>query len=356
MSWQPAYVGARRNALAGDLPLNFVSHRRTFLFGLAAFAAAQAARAASATDFETRIGEIEARASGRLGVAVIDSGDSRQFAHRADERFPMCSTSKALAAAAVLKRVDAGRESLDRKIAYGPADLLEYAPVTRAHVGDGAMSLGELCAAAIAWSDNTAGNLVLESIGGPPAVTALARSLGDETTRLDRNEPALNSAIPGDPRDTATPMAMAADLNRLFVGDALSEASRRQLEAWMVADKVGDKRLRAGLPTSWGIGDKTGSGDHGTANAIAILRPPGRAPLFVAVYYAEFDGLDGRAQRGASRRCARDRRGGLRNDGEFSQDVFASRREAWPIGWRSKPTPASPGGPQAPRGAASPEP
>jgi beta-lactamase class A len=245
-----------------------------------------AGRAAATPGLAARIAALEARAGGRLGVAVIESATGRHVAYRGDERFPMCSTFKVLAAAAVLRRVDAGAGSLDRRIAYGPADLLTYAPVTRAHVAEGALPLGELCAAAIQWSDNTAGNLILRTIGGPVAVTAMARSLGDTVTRLDRTEPTLNSAIPGDPRDTTTPMAMARDLQRVLTGATLSAASRRQLEAWMVGDRVGDDRLRAGLPAGWGIGDKTGSGDHGVANTIAILRPPARAPLFVAVYYA----------------------------------------------------------------------
>lgn len=265
--------------------------RRAVLAGLATFAAAAPARAAlSAAEVEARFAAIESRVGGRLGVAVIDSGDGRRVGRRADARFPMCSTFKALAATAALKRVDEGAERLDRRIAYGPADLLDYAPVSKAQVGEGAMSLGEICAAAIQWSDNTAANLLLKAIGGPPGFTEFARSLGDQVTRLDRDEPSLNSAIPGDERDTTTPAAMARDLQAVLVGEALSPASRRQLEAWMIGDKVGGKRLRAGLPADWGIGDKTGTGDHGVANVIAILRPPGRAPLFAAVYYAESAG------------------------------------------------------------------
>jgi beta-lactamase class A len=268
--------------------MTLVLSRRALLAGLAAFAAAAPARAAlSSAEIEARFVAIEAGAGGRLGVAVIDSGDGRRVGRRADQRFPMCSTFKALAAAAALKRVDEGAERLDRSVAYGPADLLDYAPVTKAHLGEGAMTLGDICAAAIQWSDNTAANLLLAAIGGPAGFTQFARSLGDQVTRLDRDEPSLNSAIPGDERDTTTPMAMARDLQAVLLGDALSPASRRQLEAWMIGDKVGDKRLRAGLPPDWGIGDKTGTGDHGVANAIAILRPPGRAPLFAAVYYAE---------------------------------------------------------------------
>jgi len=267
--------------------------RRFFLLGLAGAAAAGAARAESppkesaVRSADARIAAIEAEAGGRLGVAVLDTASGAKLLHRADERFPMCSTFKLLAAAAALKRVDEGKERLDRGIPYGASDLLEYAPVARQHVADGEMTLGELCAAALNWSDNTAANLILAAIGGPEGFTAFVRSLGDETTRLDRNEPTLNEAAPGDPRDTTTPIAMAEDLRTLLLGEALSEASRRQLETWLVADKVGDKRLRAGLPASWRIGDKTGSGDHGTANTVGIIRPPGRAPLIAAVYLTE---------------------------------------------------------------------
>jgi beta-lactamase class A len=190
-----------------------------------------------------------------------------------------------LAAAAALKRVDEGAERLDRTIAYGPSDLLEYAPVANAHVAEGGMTLADLCAAAIEWSDNTAGNLVLQSIGGPSGFTQFARSLGDAVTRLDRNEPSLNEATPGDPRDTTSPRAIAADMQKILLGDVLSATAQRQLEAWLIDDKVGDKRLRAGLPSSWRVGDKTGSGDRGSTNTIAIIWPPDRAPIIAAVYY-----------------------------------------------------------------------
>jgi beta-lactamase class A len=191
------------------------------------------------------------------------------------------------AAPSAEERVDEGAERLERTMAYGPSDLLDYAPVAKAHVAQGGMTLGDLCAAAIDWSDNTAANPILQAIGGPAGFTQFAHSLGDKVTRLDRNEPGLNAAAPGDERDTTSPRGMAEDLRQVLLGDCLSEASRRQLEAWLIDDKVGDKRLRAGLPPSWGIGDKTGSGDHGTANTIAIIRPPERAPIFAAVYYTE---------------------------------------------------------------------
>jgi beta-lactamase class A len=269
------------------------ANRRVFLAGLAAAIASLRARAATPSDdprlapTSQRLAAIEERSGARLGVFVIDTETGRTLEHRAGERFPMCSTFKLLAAAAALKRVDDGAERLDRVVAYGPGDLLEFAPVTKAHVAAGGMTLADLCAAAIDWSDNTAANLVLQAIGGPAGFTQFARSLGDSVTRLDRNEPGLNEATPGDERDTTSPRAMADDMRQVLLGDVLSEASRRRLEAWLIDDKVGDKRLRAGLPPGWRIGDKTGSGDHGTANTIAIIRPPERAPIIATVYLTE---------------------------------------------------------------------
>jgi len=261
--------------------------RRTFLLAAATlpFAPALAAPKRDAVRAAERgIAEIERKSGGRLGVFVHDSGNVANLAHRAHERFPMCSTFKFLAAAAVLQKVDNGALRLDQDIAYGETDLLEYAPETRKHVGNGHMQLGALCAAAIQWSDNTAANLILKEIGGPAGFTRYARSIGDKVTRLDRTEPTLNTAIPGDPRDTTTPAAIARTLETVLTASALSAASARQLEDWMIGDKVADARLRAGLPKDWIIGDKTGTGDNGTANCVAIVRPPNRKPLFAAVY------------------------------------------------------------------------
>lgn len=243
--------------------------------------------ASAFADVEPALADIERKVGGRLGVAV--GGDGGLFlGHRADERFAMCSTFKALAVAAVLARVDAGAESLDRVIAFGASDLLEYAPVSRtvleAGSGAGRMTVSEACAASLVWSDNTAANLLLTLLGGPEALTAWLRGAGDHVTRLDRTEPTLNTARPDDPRDTTTPAAMRDTLGRILLGSVLSPASRGRLEGWMVESRTGLKRLRAGLPTEWTVGDKTGSGDNGTANVVAILRPPGRAPLIAAVY------------------------------------------------------------------------
>ena len=236
---------------------------------------------------DQRWAAIEGAVGGRLGVAVIDTASGELAGHRLDERFAMCSTFKVLAAALVLARVDAGQERLDRRIVVRRADLLKWAPVTGKHVGGAGMTLAELCEAAITVSDNTAANLLLASAGGPAGVTAFARRIGDDTTRLDRIEPALNDAIPGDPRDTSTPRAMAQTLRRLMLGDALSDAGRAQLVRWMTANTTGARRLRAGVPSDWRVADKTGTGDLGSTNDIGVLWPPRRAPLVVVAYLTD---------------------------------------------------------------------
>src|SRR6267378_7459582 len=186
----------------------------------------------STSDFANRILSIEERTGARIGVAALDTGSGKRLDYRSEERFPMCSTFKFLAAVAVLKRVDGGQEKLDRFVSYGAKDILEYAPVTKAHLKDGGMPLGALCAAAIEQSDNTAGNLLLDAIGGPVGLTNFARAIGDKVTRLDRKEPELNTAGPGDERDTTTPAAMLADMLQLVLGNTLSPSSRHQLEQW----------------------------------------------------------------------------------------------------------------------------
>jgi len=229
---------------------------------------------------------IEAAVAGRLGVAVLDTATGALSGHRLDERFPMCSTFKALAAALVLARVDAGQESLARRVPIASADLMAWAPVSRKHVG-ASLSVAELCEAAITVSDNTAANLLLASVGGPSALTAFLRRIGDPTTRLDRTEPTLNESTPGDPRDTSTPRAMAQTLRTLVLGDALSEAGRARLVQWMTASATGAKRLRAGVPSDWRVADKTGTGRLGTTNDVGLLWPPRRAPLVVVSYLTE---------------------------------------------------------------------
>lgn len=265
--------------------------RRSLLKGALLGASALAlrttfARAAEADVAAARLAALERQRGGRLGVAILDTGSGRRIGHRADERFLLCSTFKLLAVSAVLARVDRGVEQLDRRIVFGRDALLSYAPVTSHHVGAPGMSVAELCRAAITLSDNTAANLLLASFGGPAAVTAYARSLGDPLTRLDRIEPELNVGAPGDIRDTTTPDAMLADLHTLLLGNVLSPVSRKRLTDWMCATTTGLTKLRAGVPADWRAGDKTGSGAHNETNDVAILWPPRRKPLLVTAYYA----------------------------------------------------------------------
>lgn len=233
---------------------------------------------------------LEAKHGGRLGVAAIDTASGRQIGHRADERFALCSTFKLLLGAAVLARVDAGGLSLDRRVPYGQADLLSYAPVTTRHVTEGGMTVGELCEATIQTSDNTAANLLLPLVGGPEGLTKFLRALGDTVTRLDRIEPDLNTNLPDDPRDTTKPAEMAATMQKLLAGNALSAASRDRLNRWLVGTTTGDRRLRAGFPKAWKVGDKTGTGDLGAANDVAIVwLREGAKPWLIAVYVSSPD-------------------------------------------------------------------
>jgi beta-lactamase class A len=266
--------------------MTFSRQRRSLL--LAALAAPVAGCALAAprdADFIREIAKIETASGGRLGVAAFDTGRQLQLAYRGDERFPMASTFKVLAAASILAREPG---VLATRIRYTPADLVPYAPVTELHLADG-MTNAELCAAAVQVSDNTAANLLMRQVGGPAGVTAFARSLGDDTFRLDRWEPDLNSAIPGDPRDTTTPLAMMRTLRKLALGDALAPPARKLLVDWMLTSTTGAEKIRAGVPHDWKVADKTGSGDHGTTNTVAVMWPPAkeRAPIVIAVYFTQ---------------------------------------------------------------------
>ncbi|HEY3800339.1 MAG TPA: class A beta-lactamase [Caulobacteraceae bacterium] len=259
------------------------STRRGLIAGAAASLCAGPALAAD------ELAAIEARVGGRLGVFALDVRNGAKLAHRADERFPMCSTFKAMAVSAALANVDSGDERLDRFVRYGEADLLANAPITRLHVKKGGMAFGDLCAAAITVSDNSAANLILASIGGPAGWTRFVRRIGDKTSRLDRTELSLNTAIPGDPRDTTTPAAMAADLRAVLLGGMLVPITSNLLKTWMLACQTGLTRLRAGLPKDWAVADKTGTGEHGTANDIAVVWTP-QGPIAIACYLTQTDG------------------------------------------------------------------
>ena len=236
---------------------------------------------------DSQFGAIEQGIGGRLGVAALDTGTGRRLGYRASELFAMCSTFKLLLAGCILQRVDGRTEDLKRLISYNQKDLLEYAPVTQAHLQQGPMTVGDLCAAAIEVSDNTAANLLLAQIGKAAGLTKFIRSLGNRVTRLDRIEPDLNSALPGDPRDTTSPAAMVDSMEKLLVGNTLSAATRAQLVAWLEKSTTGKNRLRAGFPASWRAGDKTGTGAHGAMGDVGIFWPPNKAPILIAAYIME---------------------------------------------------------------------
>lgn len=254
--------------------------RRSLLASLCWMAASPALAAEAPPELEA----YERESGGRIGVYAENLASGAKLAWRADERFVMCSTFKASLAACVLARVDRGEEQLAAMISYGKANLLDYAPVAKQNLAAGAMSVADMCKAIVELSDNTCANLLLARIGGPVALTAFWRSLGDTTSRLDHNEPELNRSPPGNSEDTTTPVTMVGNLRRLVVGEALSPASRAQLTEWMVNCKTGANRLRGGLPASWKIGDKTGSNGKDAAGDIAVAWPRPDTPILVATY------------------------------------------------------------------------
>lgn len=256
---------------------------RAALLGSAAFVMRPAwSLGAEKHDVSADLVALERRHGGRLGVAVLDTENGRCLVHRGNERFLMCSTFKLLLVATVLKQADIGKEQLDRRIVFDHGALLDWAPVTKLNLGPPGMSIAGLCEAAMIISDNTAANLLLDAVGGPPAVTAYVRSFGDTKTRLDHGEPLVNRKH-GD-EDTTTPWSMLGTMRKMLLGDALSEGSRKQLTRWFVCNQTGAQTLRAGLPSGWRSGDKTGSGRHAN-NDIAVVWPPRRKPLLLTAYY-----------------------------------------------------------------------
>lgn len=288
-------LGARRNetrVVVGLLAMKAID-RRAFL-GLVGAAMASSVRAQGPAaparpidpqrGFERRLRQIERGVGGRLGACAIDTADGAILAYRADERFAMCSTFKWVLAGAVLERIDAGELSSEQYLTYGAADLLSYAPITRAHLAEGRMTVEALCRAAVDSSDNTAANLLLSQVGGPAAVTAFFRALGDSISRLDRTEPSLNTNLVGDERDTSTPRAMAGSLCALLEPRVLTASSRDRLIGWLLESRTGADRLPAGLPAGWRIAHKTGTGERGATNDVGIVFPPRRAPIALAVF------------------------------------------------------------------------
>lgn len=224
--------------------------------------------------------ELERKYDARLGVYAVNTVTGASVAHRADERFAFCSTFKGLATAAVLRRNPP--EHLDQVVRYTDADLMKSSTRTRDHVATG-MTIRDLCDAAVRYSDGTAGNLLVRDLGGPGELTAFLRGIGDGETRADRVEPDLTSATPGDPRDTTTPRAIGTDYQRIVLGDVLPDEARAFLRDLMERNTTGGRRIRAGVPAGWVVADKTGSGDHATANDIGVVWQPNGAPLVLSI-------------------------------------------------------------------------
>ncbi len=224
--------------------------------------------------------KLEKKFDARLGVYAIDTGTNRTIAYRSNERFAFASTYKALAAGVLLQQNSI--DKLNEVITYTKDDLVEYSPVTEKHVDTG-MTLGEIAEAAVRSSDNTAGNILFHKIGGPTGYEKALRQMGDRVTMSDRLETELNEAIPGDIRDTSTAKAIATNLKAFTVGNTLPADKRKILTEWMKGNTTGDKLIRAGVPTDWVVGDKSGAGSYGTRNDIAIVWPPNRAPIVIAI-------------------------------------------------------------------------
>jgi beta-lactamase class A len=243
-------------------------------------ASAASAAATSQSRAAQALAQIERRFHARLGVYVLDTGTGRTVTYRASERWAYCSTSKALSAAILLQRFT--ESQLNRVITYRASDLVEYSPITSQHVATG-MRLRDVIAAALQYSDNTAANLMVDQLGGPHALQADLRGLGDAATDVDRDEPALNDAAPGDTRDTSTPAALGADLRRIVLGNVLPAGRRQMLTSLLLGNTTGGPYIRAGVPAGWKVADKTGNGGYGTRNDIAVVWPPAGAPIIVSV-------------------------------------------------------------------------
>ncbi|TYC67221.1 class A beta-lactamase [Stappia sp. BW2] len=268
----------RRNALTLSLAL---------FAGVPAIAGSAQAAGFDPAPLDKTVADAENRLSARIGVAVLDTETGKTWTHRADERFPLNSTFKAFLCAALLEKGEQGDLQPEHRVKIRKEDLVTYSPVTEKKIGSGGMTYLELCDAAITISDNAAANLVLEAVGGPQGLTEYLRSIGDTITRLDRAEPTLNEGQPGDDRDTTTPAAAVATLQKLVLGDALSPTARTRLTDWLLDNQVGKATLRAGLPEEWPVADKTGAGGNGSRNNIGVIWPDDRKPVVIAVYITQ---------------------------------------------------------------------
>lgn len=268
-----------------------MDRRQLLAGGLCAAGAAGFAPRALAQAMDP-LSAIEADTGGRLGVVALDTGNGHRLMLDPGGRYPLCSTFKWILAASVLQRVDRKELDLAKTVKFSKADVLDYAPVVKANLAAGQLSIEQLCEAAVEQSDNSAANLLLGQVGGPAGVTRFIRSAGDLVTRLDRDEPSLNQFQLDDPRDTTLPYAMVILMGRVLADDMLTDESREKLIGWMVDCKTGLSRLRAGLPKDWRVGDKTGTSGTGQFNDVAIAFPGGaRMPVLIACYL-DAPGLD----------------------------------------------------------------
>lgn len=242
----------------------------------------------SSSYFYQQMAKLESNVGGRIGVAVYNTRNKEVLTYRGNERFPFCSTGKVMTVAAILKRTEKEPDLLSKSIKYSKTDVDKsgYAPITSKYLDKG-MTISELSQAALDYSDNTAMNLLVAEVGGVSKITDYARSIGDEKFRLDRIEPELNTAIPRDPRDTTTPLAMTMSLDKLVLEKSLESNSQIYLSKWLKANTTGDKRIRAGLSYNWIVGDKTGTGAYGTTNDIGVIWIPKCTPVVISIYYTQ---------------------------------------------------------------------
>lgn len=253
------------------------------------FALCQSAHAINTEGLQAFLKQEETRLPGKIGMSIVNAEGQPIFGYRQSERFPLTSTFKVLACAALLDRLHKTFGSLDETVTIKPDELLSYSPITKNYVAPATITLQTLCSAAVSYSDNTAGNSILAYLGGPDAITRFMRESGDDVTRLDRTEPTLNEATPGDARDTSTPERMASGLHTLLTTPRLTAPHREMLEQWMRDDKVADNLLRAALPEGWAIADKTGAGGYGSRAIIAAVYPKGAQPVYMAIYITQTD-------------------------------------------------------------------
>lgn len=258
--------------------------RRALIAGSLSAAVTRPARAASLP-----FADLENRVKGRLGVCALDTASGRRIDHRAAERFALCSTFKFLLALQIQARIEVGLERADRPVSFSKADLVAYSPALEDALAQGQLTVANLIKAVLELSDNGAANLLLRTQDGPEGLTRFLRKIGDPVTRLDRIEPDLNSALPGDPRDTTTPEAMTGTLKVLVTGKVLGPAGQQALMGTMRASRTGLKRLRRDLPSGWQAADKTGTGQRGSTNDVAFLWPPKAKPILVSAYLTETD-------------------------------------------------------------------